>query len=89
MTVTKTKALQMATRQSQAAQRVTSAMRVHGYRERLAGHADNVGAMFRPSTDEDRREWAQEALDAAREVARDADAILSWVEAWARQEGAE
>lgn len=80
--ITKRKAQEVATRQSQRAQSVTAAMRAHGWRVRY------VGTERSATDDGDRAKWAQAALDNARAIARDAEATLSWLEAWARQEGA-
>ena len=81
--VTKGKVQEIAGRQSRAALRVTAAMRAHGWRTRY------THGQPREATGDDRREEAQEALDYARIVERDATAVRTWVEAWAKREGAE
>jgi hypothetical protein len=82
MAATKRNALELATRQSQNAQRVTRAIRAHGWKTHWrAGESVE-------SDDAYRRETAQEALDFARIVERDARAIRTHIEAWARTQGA-
>lgn len=81
--VTKGKIVELATMQAGRAKNVTAGLRSHGWRfhyeagERVA------------SDDAWRARQAQFVLGQARLVARDAQATLSWVEAWAKQEGAE
>lgn len=81
-TVRKGKVIELAVQQSQAAQALTRALRAHGWKTRWDG------GEFRPATDEDRQEWAQRALDWARNVERNTTATRTWVEAWAKREGA-
>jgi len=79
---TKTEALRLATLQSQRAQRVTRALRSHGWRTHYNG------GERRHSDDAYRARVAREALEQAELVARDAEAILSHIRSWAIDQGA-
>jgi len=80
----------VATEQSQAAQRVTRGLRAHSWQTRFEPKQTEQGtfASSRAATEEERLDQLRNAVRWARVVVRDAEAVLSWVEAYARQEGA-
>jgi hypothetical protein len=88
--ITKKRVVEAATQQSQNAQAVTAALRSHGWKTAWDPIQTDKGtiAASRLTTDEERKQRLVRAVNAARAVARDAEAVLSWVEAYAKQEGA-
>lgn len=77
--ITKGYVVSRVTRQSQRAQGITRAFRAHAWRTDSYGNEHD---------DEWRHDQLRLAVRAQRAIVRDAAAVLSWVEEYARQEGA-
>jgi hypothetical protein len=88
--ITKKHVVEVSTQQSQNAQGVTAALRAHAWKtasDRVRDDDGRLRVVQRAATDDDRHRHLQRAVRNAEAVALNAEAVLSWVKAYARQEG--